>query len=254
MLAALCMGLSLLSAAVTFVATSGGSLERKGLESSSYVHMRGPAMERTAEEPQTGSALRAVGLATVLGLMAGLAPVAAPVRAEEAATEAAPAAAPAAAPVELSSQERAKKEITDYLSKQAAAPSKEERVKRALAQIAQEDVSPDFALERGLGGGGGVAADQGVFKPGTTRKKVREPKKKSESSDGGFFGIKLPSFSSSSTEDAPKKTRVIISPADELDEDELSWARPNPLLFWTLLLGPSFIFLGFWVAGSLNIL
>merc|ERR1719476_1302174 len=54
------------------------------------------------------------------------------------------------------------------------------------------------------------------------------------------------------TEEGKKK--VIISPADELDEDELPLSRSNwPALFLVLFL-PTIIYLTFYVLGSLEII
>ena len=57
-----------------------------------------------------------------------------------------------------------------------------------------------------------------------------------------------------STDDSGKKKRVIISPADELDEDELSPLRPNPPLLFLIFATPVTIYLTFYVLGSLNII
>ncbi|CAE6954262.1 unnamed protein product [Symbiodinium natans] len=57
-----------------------------------------------------------------------------------------------------------------------------------------------------------------------------------------------------STDDSGKKKRVIISPADELDEDELSPLRPNPPLLILIFATPVTIYLTFYILGSLNII
>ena len=51
-----------------------------------------------------------------------------------------------------------------------------------------------------------------------------------------------------------KKKRVIFSPADELDEDELSPTRPNQPLLALIFATPVTIYLTFYVLGSLNII
>ena len=56
------------------------------------------------------------------------------------------------------------------------------------------------------------------------------------------------------SDDSGKKKRVIISPADELDEDELSPLRPNPPLLLLIFATPVTIYLTFYVLGSLNII
>merc|ERR1712190_606787 len=57
---------------------------------------------------------------------------------------------------------------------------------------------------------------------------------------------------SSSAEEGKKK--IIISPADEFDEDELSLSRTNRPLLVLLFLTPPSIFLVFWTLGSLEII
>ena len=54
--------------------------------------------------------------------------------------------------------------------------------------------------------------------------------------------------------DSGKPKRVIISPADELDEDELSPLRPNPPLLILIFATPVTIYLTFYILGSLNII
>merc|ERR1712039_143676 len=68
------------------------------------------------------------------------------------------------------------------------------------------------------------------------------------SSDGGksvFVG-------SSAPEEGKKK--IIISPADERDEDELSLSRTNRPLLALLALTPASIYIVFWTLGSLEII
>ncbi|OLP99698.1 hypothetical protein AK812_SmicGene17716 [Symbiodinium microadriaticum] len=59
---------------------------------------------------------------------------------------------------------------------------------------------------------------------------------------------------STTTTDSGKPKRVIISPADELDEDELSPLRPNPPLLILIFATPVTIYLTFYILGSLNII
>ncbi|CAK0833778.1 unnamed protein product [Prorocentrum cordatum] len=87
---------------------------------------------------------------------------------------------------------------------------------------------------------------------------------------GGGFSISLPSFSipnnfgdspkavkPADSEAAPVKPfkvrgdKVYINPSDELDLDEVPLGAPNPPLLAAFLFGPSFIYLAFWVLGSL---
>mmetsp|Transcript_34877 Transcript_34877/g.91219 ORF Transcript_34877/g.91219 Transcript_34877/m.91219 type:complete len:225 (-) Transcript_34877:415-1089(-) len=90
---------------------------------------------------------------------------------------------------------------------------------------------------------------------------------------GGGFSISLPSFSiPNNFEAAPKAVKpadseaapvkpfkvrgdkVYINPSDELDLDEVPLGAPNPPLLAAFLFGPSFIYLAFWVLGSLEII
>mmetsp|Transcript_109177 Transcript_109177/g.308648 ORF Transcript_109177/g.308648 Transcript_109177/m.308648 type:complete len:205 (-) Transcript_109177:65-679(-) len=89
----------------------------------------------------------------------------------------------------------------------------------------------------------------------SVRPKVEKPKV--EEKDEGFT-LSLPSIPSfsvpegSSTSEVAKK--VIISPADQIDDDEKSLGAPNTPLLILLFFGPSFVFLAFYVLGSLDII
>eukprot|EP00448_Togula_jolla_P024633 CAMPEP_0170592896 /NCGR_PEP_ID=MMETSP0224-20130122/13162_1 /TAXON_ID=285029 /ORGANISM="Togula jolla, Strain CCCM 725" /LENGTH=216 /DNA_ID=CAMNT_0010916819 /DNA_START=68 /DNA_END=718 /DNA_ORIENTATION=+ len=51
--------------------------------------------------------------------------------------------------------------------------------------------------------------------------------------------------------------RVYYNASEQLADDEISfdaWLLKNPIPFLALILGPSFVYLGFFVAGSLNII
>jgi len=177
----------------------------------------------------------AMSLAAVFGIISVLA--VAPVRAEEAApAAAAPAEAPAAAPAAAVGDSKTEGE------KLAQALSKEERVKKDLAQLrSQGDLGSEFESSPG-----GETKAPAKPKKKSSRPKVEKPKEKDEG------GIGLPSFSAPSAE--PAKKKVIISPADEMDEDEKPLTAPNPPLLIAILFGPSFIYLAFYVLGSLDII
>jgi hypothetical protein len=196
-----------------------------------------------SEEPSTQSwTPRATALAAIVGLVAGLAPLTS-VRAEEATQAAVAPAAPVA-----SLKEATKKEQETDETKRLSAPSKEERVKRALAQVKAEEknLDDDFALKRGE-----QSRTYGeALKTNTKRTPVKEDKPKSE---GGGFSFSLPSFSVPE-QPAPGAKKVIISPADDLDEDELPMTRPNPFLLFLGFALPTSIYLAFYIAGSLNII
>jgi hypothetical protein len=195
--------------------------------------------EVTREEPVVESwAPRATALAALIGLIAGLAPLSS-VRAEEATQ---------AAAVPPSLKEATKKEQETDETKRLSAPSKEERVKRALAQVKAEEknLDDDFALKRGE-----QSRTYGeALKTSTKRTPVKEDKPKSE---GGGFSFSLPSFSVPE-QPAPGVKKVIISPADDLDEDELPMTRPNPFFLFLGFALPTSIYLAFYIAGSLNII
>jgi len=88
----------------------------------------------------------------------------------------------------------------------------------------------------------------------TPRQKKRgsRPKaaKKVAAKEEGSFS--LPSFSV--PESAPEKKKVIVSPADEIDDDEKPLGASNWPLAALLLLGPSAIYTVFWVLGSLDVI
>mmetsp|Transcript_100506 Transcript_100506/g.267165 ORF Transcript_100506/g.267165 Transcript_100506/m.267165 type:complete len:195 (-) Transcript_100506:93-677(-) len=86
--------------------------------------------------------------------------------------------------------------------------------------------------------------------PARQRKRASRPKvKKEEKSEQEF---KLPSFSV--PDEAPVKQKVIISPADELDDDEKPLGAANWPLAALIFFGPSAIYTTFWVLGSLDII
>ena len=94
---------------------------------------------------------------------------------------------------------------------------------------AEEDVTKE------LGG-----AEQRAFKS-----KARKSLKKEKAKATGATIVE---------DDTGKKKRVIISPADELDEDELSPTRPNQPLLFLIYATPVTLYLTFYVLGSLNII
>merc|ERR1740121_3458802 len=92
---------------------------------------------------------------------------------------------------------------------------------------------------------------------------------------GGGFSLPVISFSIPNNFEAPKTPaavkpadseaapvkpfkvrgdKVYINPSDEFDLDEVPLGNPNPPLLAALLFGPSFIYLAFWVLGSLEII
>mmetsp|Transcript_8294 Transcript_8294/g.9246 ORF Transcript_8294/g.9246 Transcript_8294/m.9246 type:complete len:197 (-) Transcript_8294:105-695(-) len=84
------------------------------------------------------------------------------------------------------------------------------------------------------------------------RKLPKVPKAEATKAEADAGGFKLPSFSVPET--APQEKKVIISPADEIDDDEKSLNSRNWPLAAALLFGPSAVYTTFWVLGSLDII
>mmetsp|Transcript_27747 Transcript_27747/g.73705 ORF Transcript_27747/g.73705 Transcript_27747/m.73705 type:complete len:199 (-) Transcript_27747:51-647(-) len=86
------------------------------------------------------------------------------------------------------------------------------------------------------------------------RKKAKSEAVKAKSVKEGVKSAKNgPGVKVLQEEDGSKK-KVIISPADERDEDELSLSRTNRPLLAALAIVPSSIFIVFWTLGSLEII
>jgi len=156
--------------------------------------------------------------------------------------------------VEKTAAEIEKADLEKEAAARKAALSKEERLKLDAAQLSKEGVSAEFAADSGRNAGGSVA-------PVKKRKKSFRPKvekeapKEEKAESGGGFEFKLPSFAP--PEAAPEASavkKVIISPADEIDDDERSLNAPNLPLLFALFFGPSFVYLVFYVLGSLDII
>lgn len=97
-------------------------------------------------------------------------------------------------------------------------------------------------LEASLSGGVQGRKSSSKTKRGALIKKGDEEKAKAAGSGGETASAPLP----------PGAT--FISPADELDEDELPLGRTNPALFVLALgTGPA-IYLAFWILGSTNVI
>mmetsp|Transcript_42498 Transcript_42498/g.122908 ORF Transcript_42498/g.122908 Transcript_42498/m.122908 type:complete len:197 (+) Transcript_42498:93-683(+) len=84
------------------------------------------------------------------------------------------------------------------------------------------------------------------------RKLPKVPKAEATKAEADAGGFKLPSFSV--PEATPEVKKVIISPSDEIDDDEKSLNSRNWPLAAALLFGPSAIYTTFWVLGSLDII
>jgi len=170
-----------------------------------------------------------------------------PALAEEAAAPATEAAAPAEAK-KLSRKE----EFGIESSKVAAAPSKDDRLKSETGKLASENTAE---LGTGLSTGGGTYAKStknrrktGIIKDKDTSK----PQTVGSSSSSGGQKDSLPAPAVGVR--VPGKNKVIISPADLRDEDEMPLTAPNGLVLFLWFFACPLIFIGFWVLGSLNVI
>merc|ERR1719336_2106017 len=120
------------------------------------------------------------------------------------------------------------------------------------------------AIEPGLGGGGRLITgrNQGKNNKGflcarrsNKRKKKKENRPKVKAEKPKEVESATPAKSAPAPEpDVPKKKKVIKSPADDIDPDELPSEAPNPPMLFAILFGPATLFLTFWFLGSLNII
>merc|ERR1711972_1218366 len=155
-----------------------------------------------------------------------------------AAVEVAPAAAPeASAPTRKSAQEENKLDA----AKRAAAPTKEDRLKAEVAEMAaQPKVDPDASYTTG-----------GTFKTRSSKNKrgaiIKDGEERKSSSSG-------PSTGATMVTNDGVKTKVIVSPADAFDEDELPLSRSNWPALFAVIFTPTLVYLGFWVLGSLEVI
>merc|ERR1711992_198219 len=136
-----------------------------------------------------------------------------------------------------------------------AAGTKEQRLEKDFSQLSQEqsNLSQDFAASSGRNEGGSVAPVKKRKKSKSFRV-AKEPEKAKEAESGSSFEFKLPSFSAPGAPAESVANKVIISPADEIDDDERSLNATNLPLLFALFFGPSFVYLSFYVLGSLDII
>merc|ERR1712241_1190889 len=135
--------------------------------------------------------------------------------------------------------------------------SKEERLTAQKLQMLQESKSldSDYA-SRGRGEEGNEGSVIGGKKK-SSRPKVKGPSREGDEAPKKETESATPAKSAPAPApepDVPKKKKVIISPADEIDPDELPSEAPNPPLLFAVLFGPATLFLIFWFLGSLNII
>jgi len=251
-----------LLAGVAFVSSRSQAVQRlrghEGVAARGKIEpFRPPVTEQDGMENNYNNWTSVTAIAAAFGLAVAL--VSAPVRAEEAAPapapapEAAPAPAPAPAPAvaEKTAAEIEKADLEKEAAARKAALSKEQRLQLDAQQLGKESVSADFAASSGRNEGGSVA-------PVKKRKKSFKPKvekKEEEKKADGGFEFKLPSFSApEATPETSAVKKVIISPADEIDDDEKSLNATNLPLLFALFFGPSFVYIVFYVLGSLDII
>mmetsp|Transcript_89033 Transcript_89033/g.240664 ORF Transcript_89033/g.240664 Transcript_89033/m.240664 type:complete len:258 (-) Transcript_89033:65-838(-) len=186
-----------------------------------------------------------VSVMAAFGLAAGIATM--PVRAEEAAAPATESAVPVAAPVKSGPSNEDQTRSDE--AKRAGAPGKAERLRASLEAIAKVDQSNI----------GGKINEKPSSAPVTSRKVKKESILNFEKQEKK--AAKASASTATSSMAAPPvgqliayKNKVIISPSDMLDEDELSLARTNMPLLALIFATPISIFLFFYVFGSLNII
>jgi len=222
--AALVIAYTLTAACTTFV-TSTGSQGLRGMQGpassgAEFVRFQSVAAEDGSVQSTVFSAANAVMLAAVVGLMAGMAPARAQDKADEAAA--------------IAQAER-------------AAPSKAERLKREAEKLANDKLTQERAQK----------VDP-TSAPGSTAAAVfssKTPKRIAVKSEEEKVAEKKKAVSAASPTAVPGKNKVIFSPADDLDEDELNPVRSGQgLLLAAYIMSLPSIYIFFWVAGSLNII
>jgi len=242
-----------LLAGVAFVNPQGPAAARDAALRSHRVDMS--PFQAAPEQPEVTTGMSWASFASVVaafGLVAGIATT--PVRAEEAAAPATEAAAPAteaAAPVAapVKSGPSNEDQTRSDEAKRAGAPGKAERLRASLEAIAKVDQSNI----------GGKINEKPSSAPVTSRKVKKESILNFEKQEKK--AAKASASTATSSMAAPPvgqliayKNKVIISPSDMLDEDELSLARTNMPLLALIFATPISIFLFFYVFGSLNII
>ena len=138
--------------------------------------------------------------------------------------------------------------------------SKEDRVQAQKQKMMEESNSfdSDYASKpRGKEGGEATVL-------GSKKKSARpKGKEKLDPEARGTVTTELPKKDESAAPakkapapepEVPKKKKVIKSPADDIDPDELPSEAPNPPMLFAILFGPATLFLTFWFLGSLNII
>jgi len=169
-----------------------------------------------ASRPLVGLAV----CAAALGLAVTM--VASPVRAEEADTD---SQAAIAGKISRKKKKReAQVEEAKKVEKVAAAPAAESGGGFSIPSIPL----PSFSIPNNF-----EAAPKAAVKPGD-----------SEAAPVRAFKVK----------EVNGVLKTYYNPSDEMDIDEVPLGAPNPPLLAVFLFGPSFIYLAFWVLGSLEII
>jgi len=135
--------------------------------------------------------------------------------------------------------------------------TKEERLEAQKQKMIQEQNNlADNYASRGRGEEGNEGSIIGGKKK-SSRPKAKGPSREGDEAPKKEAESATPAKSAPAPApepDVPKKKKVIISPADEIDPDELPSEAPNPPLLFAVLFGPATLFLIFWFLGSLNII
>eukprot|EP00933_Yihiella_yeosuensis_P013462 TRINITY_DN1246_c0_g1_i8.p1 TRINITY_DN1246_c0_g1~~TRINITY_DN1246_c0_g1_i8.p1 ORF type:complete len:298 (+),score=76.12 TRINITY_DN1246_c0_g1_i8:94-894(+) len=207
--------------------------------------------EASGAAAQSWAPAQAAALAALVGLTAGMLPV----RAEE----------DGAAPdKEMTGKQKAKIESAQIRDLRANAPSKEERLARnaeglkSYSELTEDEIQ-NKPLESYYGNKKAAITVDKTVKKSSRRVQLAEDKNKPQNPDDIFSSlgsIKLPSLDVPANNGAATQgqKRVIISPADELDEDELPMARENHPLLALILFSPAAIYLTFQILGSTNVI
>merc|ERR1712079_896530 len=132
--------------------------------------------------------------------------------------------------------------------------SKEERLAQQRERMTEEAIQYATKNQEAVKAeGGGVAAVGGKRKTARPVAKNKSPDS-AESAEPAKSAAAPAPAKKAPEPDSPKKNKVIKSPADEIDPDELPSEAPNPPMLFAVVFGPATLFLTFWFLGSLNII
>merc|ERR1712137_232840 len=143
---------------------------------------------------------------------------------------------------------RAQDEAASIAQAEKAAPSKAERLRRNEEKLVNDRLTQERAQKDVEAKSGANSAASFATKAPKRVAVKSDEEKVVEKKKAAVAAVATPTA-------VPGKNKVIFSPADDLDEDELNPVRPGQgLLLAAYLLSLPTIYLFFWVAGSLNII